>query len=48
MPDDQKKFNDLNVELAKGWPSITKTKLPAADADDWKDKTDKFSLLDRG
>ncbi len=48
VPDDQKKFTPLNVELAKGWPSITKTKVPLADADDWKDTKDKFARLDRG
>jgi ferredoxin len=38
----------LNVELARsGWPSITKRKTPMADADDWKDKTDKLSELQR-
>ena len=38
----------LNVELARsGWPSITKRKAPMADADDWKDKTDKLSELQR-
>jgi ferredoxin len=46
--DDQKKFYDLNVELSKAWPSITKTKGPLADADDWKDTKDKFAMLDRG
>jgi ferredoxin len=48
VPDGQKQFTDLNVELAKAWVSITKTKGPLADADDWKDKTDKLPLLDRG
>ena len=48
VPDGQKKFTDLNVELARGWPSITKTKGPLADADDWKDTTEKFAMLDRG
>ncbi len=48
VPDDQKKFTPLNVELAKAWPSITKTKGPLADADDWKDTKDKFAMLDRG
>jgi ferredoxin len=38
----------LNVDLARsGWPSITKRKAPMADADDWKDKTDKLSELQR-
>ena len=48
VPDNQKHFTDLNVELAKTWASITKTKGPLADADDWKDQTEKLALLDRG
>ena len=48
VPDGQKHFYDLNVELAKGWPSITKTKGPLADAEEWKDKTEKMQFLDRG
>jgi len=48
VPDGQKQFTDINAELAKTWASITKTKVPMPDADDWKDKTDKLPLLDRG
>ena len=48
VPDGQKHFYDLNVELAKSWPSITKTKGPLADAEEWKDKTEKMQYLDRG
>ena len=48
VPDSQKNFIDLNVELAKTWASITKTKLPLPDADEWKDKTGKLDQLDRG
>jgi ferredoxin len=38
----------LNLELAKVWPSITRTIPPLADADDWKDVKDKLAQLDRG
>jgi ferredoxin len=48
VPDGQKQFTDLNVELAKTWASITKTKTPLPDAEEWKDKTDKLQHLDRG
>jgi len=48
VPDGQRQFTDLNAELAKAWASITKTKVPMPDADDWKDKTDKLQFLDRG
>jgi ferredoxin len=47
VPEAQRKFIALNVELAKGWPSITRTKLPLADADDWKDNKDKLQHLVR-
>ena len=48
VPSDQMHMVKLNVELARsGWPSITKRKAPLADADDWKDKTDKLSELQR-
>jgi ferredoxin len=47
VPSDQQAFTALNAELARGWPSITKTIPPLADADDWKDKGDKLKLLER-
>jgi ferredoxin len=47
VPADQQKFIELNAELAKSWPSITRTKDPLADADDWKDVKDKLQFLQR-
>jgi ferredoxin len=49
VPADQQHMTALNVELAKlpTWKSITKRKIPLADADDWKDKTDKLKELVR-
>ena len=48
VPADQVHMIKLNVDLARsGWYSITKRKAPLADADDWKDKTDKLSELQR-
>jgi ferredoxin len=48
VPADQVHMIKLNVDLARsGWSSITKRKIPLADADDWKDKTDKLSELQR-
>lgn len=44
---DQLHFIKLNADLAKNWPSITKRKSPPADADEWKDTTDKLSALIR-
>jgi ferredoxin len=48
VPDNQKHFIALNVELTPTFKSITKTKEPLPNADDFKDKTDKLALLDRG
>ncbi|AOJ68159.1 ferredoxin FdxA [Burkholderia savannae] len=47
VPGDQQQFTPLNAELAKNWPSITKTKPAPADADEWKDVQDKLHLLER-
>ena len=47
VPGDQQQFTALNAELAKDWPSITKTKPAPADADEWKDVQDKLHLLER-
>ena len=49
VPADQQKWIAINVELAQaGWPSITKTKQPQPDADEWKDVKDKEQYLERG
>jgi ferredoxin len=47
VPGDQQQFIALNIELAKDWPSITKTKAPLPDADDFKDVKEKLNLLER-
>lgn len=49
LPADQQAFTKLNAELSKlsTWKSITKRKQPLADADDWKEKTDKLAELIR-
>ncbi len=47
LPEGQQQFVELNAELVKHWPSITKTKAPLSDADDWKDKPNKLDLLER-
>jgi ferredoxin len=44
---EERKYIMLNIELAKGWPSITRTKAPLTDADDWKDVKNKFEHLQR-
>ena len=49
VPADQQHMTVLNAELAAlpGWKTITRRKTPPADADDWKDKTNKLSELKR-
>jgi ferredoxin len=49
VPADQQHMIALNVELARSpnWPSITRRKAPAADADDWQNVTDKLQHLQR-
>jgi len=45
VPGNQQHMVQLNADLAKNWPSITKRKSPLPDADDWKDKTGKLDQL---
>ena len=47
VPEDQRDFIKLNVDLSKQWPSITRMKPHPSDADEWKDVRDKRHLLDR-
>ena len=47
VPADQQSFVALNAELAKAWPSITRTKPQLPDADEWKDVKDKLQYLQK-
>jgi len=47
VPEDQKEWLALNADLAKAWPSITDTKEPPPDADQFKDVRDKKQFLER-
>ena len=47
VPGDQQRFIKMNLELAKQWPSITKSKAPLPDADDWKDVKTKLEHLEK-
>ena len=47
LPDDQKELTALNAELAKVWPTITDTKGPLPDAEQWKDVKGKLKDLER-
>lgn len=47
VPVAQQYFIELNKELSKEWPVITQQIDPPEDADDWRDKPDKFKYLER-
>ena len=47
VPANQQQFIKLNVELARKWPSITKSKAPQSEAEQWKDIDDKLQYLER-
>lgn len=47
VPANQQQFIKLNIELARKWPSITKSKAALADADQWKDTEAKLEFLER-
>ena len=47
VPEDQRKFIALNVELARNWPTITEKKEALPDADKWKDTLGKLQYLER-
>lgn len=47
LPKGQEHFLKLNAELSLKWPVISEKKPELGDADAWKDKPDKFKLLER-
>jgi ferredoxin len=47
VPGDQQHFIKLNLDLAKQWPSITKSKAPLVEADQWKDVKNKLEHLEK-
>ena len=47
VPANQQQYTELNAELAKVWPSITRTKDPLPDAEEWKDVKGKLEHLKR-
>ncbi|MCH9757707.1 MAG: ferredoxin family protein [Proteobacteria bacterium] len=47
VPAGQENLIELNRELSEQWPVLVEKKDAPADADDWKDKTDKLSYLER-
>jgi ferredoxin len=47
VPADQQQFIKINVDLARTWPSITKTKPALPEAEQFKDVKDKMAMLVR-
>ena len=47
VPEDQKEYITINVELAPLWPGINSSIDPLEDADDWVDVDGKFQYLER-
>jgi ferredoxin len=47
LPEDQKKFTEINADLAKKWPVLTEKKPAPEDAAEWENKTDKLKYLER-
>ena len=47
VPPEQMHFLALNVELAKQWPTVTDTKDPPPDAENWKDVKEKLDKIER-
>ncbi len=45
LPESQKPFVRMNIDLARTWPLIRNVRAPLADADDWKGVTDKRQFL---
>ena len=47
LPEDQKQFLSLNMELSKQWPMINKNKGGLSDAEEWKEVSNKLAHLER-
>ena len=47
VPEAQRPFIAINLELSKIWPSITRRVPHLPDADDWKDVPDKLKHLEK-
>lgn len=48
LPEEQRHFLEINLELAQTWPSITTRKDPPRDAAAWDGKPNKLPYLERG
>ena len=47
LPNDQEMFLKLNREMSQVWPNINSKKAPPADADAWRDVSNKRDQLEK-
>jgi len=47
IPEGQEEFLKLNEDLSQDWPVITEIGDVPADADEWKEKSDKLQYLEK-
>ena len=45
LPADQRHFTAINRDLAPQWPVISKSREPLPDAEQWKDRANKYATL---
>ncbi len=46
VPEEQGVFVELNAELSRQWPVLSRRIEPPPDADEWAERTDKLALLE--
>ncbi|MFA7504352.1 MAG: ferredoxin FdxA [Burkholderiaceae bacterium] len=47
VPQGEEQFIEINADLARIWPTITRSKEPLPDADEWAEKIGKLDQLVR-
>ena len=47
LPEDQKRFITLNADLSPEFATISRSKAPLPDAEEWNGKPDKLQYLER-
>ncbi|MFP5407278.1 MAG: ferredoxin FdxA [Gammaproteobacteria bacterium] len=47
VPASQEQFTELNADLSKIWPAITRTQDPLPEVEEWKDVPGKLQYLER-
>lgn len=48
LPEKWAEYKTLNADLSKAWPNISEKKSAMPEAEEFKDKADKRSMLDMG